>query len=136
MIDIKTLVEWLGPEGARAGLLESKLPVKDLVDIARAHDLPVSPKPTREELANELAFMGISKIDRNLKTLMTMNQDDLLAYLKKVRPTLREISGLLTELGIRPGSFDRQHLFRFVAREISDTGLYERVAHGPGDRAR
>jgi hypothetical protein len=136
MIDVKALTDWLGPEGARAGLLESKLSIKDLADLVRACGLPVSSKPTREELANELSFMGISKLDRDLKQLMTMNQDDLLAYLKKVRPTLRELSSLLTELGIRPSSFDRQHLYRFVAREISDTGLYERVAHGPGDRIR
>jgi hypothetical protein len=130
MINTLKLVEWLGPEGARAGLRESNLSLADLVDMARARGLPLAPKPTRDEIANELAYEGVRKIDRSPDDLVHMSPTELASYLEKKRPTLKELLSILSGLGIRPGSEDRKHLLRFAAREISEIGMFQRVAHG------
>jgi hypothetical protein len=135
MIDISTLIEWLGPEGARSGLRDSDLSLKDLIELVRACQLPLSPKPTRDEVANELAYQNRQKLDKPLDELMRMPRGDLLDYVEKKKPTISEALGILSQLGIKPGSEDRKHLLRFVAREISETGMFQRVAHGTVDAA-
>jgi hypothetical protein len=130
MIDTRRLVEWLGPEGARSGLRDSHLPLRNLIDLAKARGLPLPPKPTRDEVANELAYENLSKIDKTVDQLMEMPPRDLLEYLEKMKPTVHEILGILQQLGIRAGSEDRKHLVRFAAREISDTGMYQRISRG------
>lgn len=130
MIDTAKLVEWLGPEGARAGLRESALSLVELVDLAKARDLPMAPKPTRDEIANELAYEGVQKIDKKPDDLVHMPQAELASYLEKKRPTTKELLSILSNLGIRPGSEDRKHLLRFAVREISEIGMFQRVARG------
>jgi hypothetical protein len=131
VIDIARLVDWLGPEGARSGLRDSDIPLKELVELARARQLLLSPKPTREEVANELAYCGIHKIDKSLDEMMSMSSAALQEYLDRKRPTTTEVMGLLDRLGIKPGSEDRKHLRRFAAREVSELGMFQRVARGP-----
>lgn len=130
MIDVAKIVEWLGPDGAAAGLRESQLSLHDLVRLATSQRLPMSPKPSRQELANELAYAGVKKLDRNLEMLLAMTKSELVEYLTRKKPTISELMKLLEELGIRPGSDDRKNLLRFVAREISETGLHQRVSRG------
>lgn len=129
--DLRLIVDWLGPEGAKAGLRESHMALETLVSLARQRGLPLSPKPTREEVTNELAFEGRKKIDRDPDTLMRMNKEELIAYFRKVLPTNRELEDLLDSLGVRYGSEERKHLARFAADELSDIGLFQRVAKGP-----
>lgn len=130
MIELKKLVGWLGSEGARSGLKDSHIPLKDLIDMAKARGLPLLAKPTRDEVANELAYENVKKIDKALDELMQMTPADLLGYLEKTKPTVSELLEVLGQLGIKPGSEDRKHLIRFTAREISDTGMYQRIARG------
>ncbi|HTT79174.1 MAG TPA: hypothetical protein VMF86_05800 [Stellaceae bacterium] len=130
MIDTRKLVEWLGSEGARAGLRESDLSVSDLIDLAKSRGLPLAPKPTRDEIANELAYENSTKIDKKSDDLIHMSQTELIEYLEIKRPTLKEMLSILTDLGIRPSSEDRKHLLRFAAREISEIGMFQRVARG------
>jgi hypothetical protein len=130
MIDLNVLIEWLGTEGSRSGLKDSDIPLKDLIDVAKRCGLILPPKPTRDDVANELAYRGVKKIEKSLDELMTMLPSDLLEYLEKRKPTVAELLGILDELGIKAGSEDRKHLIRFAAREISDTGMFQRVARG------
>jgi hypothetical protein len=130
MLDVNTLVEWLGPVGAKAGLTDSDLSLKNLIALARAKGLPLSPKPTREEVAHELVYSSSKRIERSIEDLLAMNVDRLLEYFKQVKPARTEIIRLLTELGVPVGSEASKNLFRFAAREIGDLGMYQRVAHG------
>lgn len=130
MIDVTILVEWLGPEGARSGLRDSDIPLRVLIDLAKDRRLPLLPKPTRDEVANELAYQNRTKIDKPLDQLMGMPREDLAEYFGNKKPTVSEVLAILGQLGIRPGSEDRKHLLRFAAREISETGMFQRIAHG------
>jgi hypothetical protein len=97
VIDIARLVDWLGPEGARSGLRDSDIPQKELVELARARQLLLSPKPTREEVANELAYCGIHKIDKSSGEMMSMSSAALQEYLDRKKPTTTEVMGLLVD---------------------------------------
>ena len=61
---------------------------------------------------------------------MTMDADALKAYFLSIKASKKEILDLLESLDIRPGSVARNNLTEFAAREISDIGMYRRVAQG------
>jgi hypothetical protein len=130
MMDIQRLVEWLGPAGANAGILASRLSLHELIDIARARGLPLSPKPSRKEIANELVYSGSKKIEKSVDELLAMNSDDLVDYFSEINPSRSEIITLLASLGVGVSGEASRHLFKFAAGEISDLGMYQRVARG------
>lgn len=130
VIDTTQLVEWLGPEGARAGLRDSDIPLKALIDLAKAQRLPLSPKPTRDEVANEIAYRNKTKIDKSTEELIHMASSDLSEYLERKKPTTNEMLSILEQFGIKAGSEDRKHLLHFAAREIAEIGMFQRIAHG------
>ena len=49
MLDIDTLVRWLGPAGAKAGLLGSDLTLKALIPLAKAKGLPFHRSPPEKK---------------------------------------------------------------------------------------
>jgi hypothetical protein len=133
-VNVDALIEWLGPEGAKAGLHNSKLTLKDLVQLARSRNLLLSAKPTREETINELVYTEATRIDKKPEELLLMDANALLGYLKERKPSRREITNLLNQFGIQPSSEARKSLLTFAAREISEIGMYQRVAHGVRSR--
>jgi hypothetical protein len=128
--DLDNLTEWLGPDGVKAGLLASKLSLKELVDLAKQRKLPLSPKPTREEVSNELAFATVKKIEPSVEELLSMDQVEIANYFKKAKPSRAEVISVLIGLGIQVGSEASKSLYAFAAREVSDMGMYQRVARG------
>jgi hypothetical protein len=129
-LDLETLIDWLGPAGAKAGLLESPISLKELIDLAKKRKLPLSPKPTREEVSNELVFANVKKIELSAERFLSMDQAEIVKYLKQVKPSRSEVIGMLESLGVHVGSEASKSLYAFVAREVSDMGMYQRVARG------
>jgi hypothetical protein len=130
MLDVEELIRWLGPAGTKAGLVASELSLDELIAIARSKKLSLSPKPTKLDVAYELAFSSTKKIDKPNQELLAMKFDELRAYLSKTKPSRTEIIGRLSDLGVSVSSEANKKLFEFAAREISELGMYERVAHG------
>ncbi len=130
MTDVQQLVDSLGPAGATAEILSSPLSLQELLDIARARGLPLSPKPSRKEVVNELIYSGSKKINKSVDELLAMNSDDLLNYFSEVNPSRSEIISLLASLGVAVNREASRHLFKFAAGEISELGMYQRVARG------
>jgi hypothetical protein len=130
-LDVDTLIKWLGGGGAKAGLLNSELSLQELIAAARARGLPLSPKPTREEVAHELSYSSSKRIGRSTEQLLGMNVDELAKYFQQVKPSRSEVIQLLTDLGVTVSSESSKILFKFAARELSDLGMYQRVAQGP-----
>lgn len=128
--NLDSLLDWLGPEGTKAGLQESKLTLKELVELAKERGFPLPSKPTREEVCNELAYAGAKKIDVPVEKLLGMDEVELAKYFKQARPSRFELTGVLGDLGIHIGSEARRSLYAFAAREMSDLGMYQRVARG------
>lgn len=133
-IDITKLIEWLGPDGAIAGLEGSDFMASELYEIATSYDLAVEKKMRRTDLINELVNCKTVTIEKTTDELLSMSQDDLKNYLEGRKVSITELLNLLSQLGIRPRSKDKLNLADFAAREISGLGMYQRVAKGTRGR--
>ncbi len=129
-IDIEKLIEWLGPDGAIAGLEGSDLTVSDLYELASRYSTPVEKKMRRNDIINEIINGKFVRIDRTTEELLAMDYENLKKYLQDRKVSRTELLNLLSQFDIHPGSEAKKNLVDFVAREISDLGMYERVAKG------
>ena len=70
------------------------------------------------------------RINKSTDDLLMMKQSELIEYFKARKVSKTEILSLLSQLGIRPRYEDSLNLVEFAAREISEFGMYTRVARG------
>ena len=129
-INVEELIEWLGPDGAIAGLEGSKLTVSELYEVAGRHGLMVEKRTKRGDIIVDLVNRHSTKIDKTTDELLAMNRDDLCSYFKNKKVSRTELLKLLSQFDIRPTPEDKVNLVNFAAREISDFGMYQRVAKG------
>ena len=129
-LDIDKLVEWLGPDGAVAGLENSPYTVSDLYKLGDESGASVHGKMKRTDLVNELVNRKTLQIKVPPEELMLMKHQELKSYFEENRVSTTELLKLLSELGITPGSEAKKNLTDFAAREISELGMYKRVAEG------
>jgi len=129
-INIEKLIEWLGPDGAIAGLEGSNITVSELCEIATYHGLSVEKKTRRSDIIIDLINRESIRIDKTTEQLLRMNRDDLRNYFRSRMVSRTELLNLLLRFDIRPMCGDKSNLADFAAREISDVGMYQRVAKG------
>jgi hypothetical protein len=126
---IRTLVDWLGEKGARAGLEQSHLSNDQLREaLIQAGGKPAA-KRTRKDLASEVVSRVNQKIDKPVDELLSMDSDTLLAYFEDRRPSKEELLRLLSGLDFHPGSKAQEQLYRYAATQLAETGMFGRVAH-------
>lgn len=130
VLDVKLLTEWLGPDGAVAGLDRSELTNSELMMLARANDISVDSKTPRRQIVIELIMGRLNRIDRPVEQLLEMSKAELQRYFADQLVSSRELRSLLEGLGIAPKGKLRTKLAEFAANEISDLGMYQRVARG------
>lgn len=129
-VNIEKLIEWLGPDGAIAGLESSGMSVSDLHELATHRGLYVEKKWRRREIIVDLVNGRSTRIDRAKDELMAMTQEELRSYFCKREVSRTELLRILDEFGLHPKSDARKNLVDFAAREISDLGMFRRVAGG------
>ena len=130
-VNIATLVEWLGRDGAIAGLKESRLTVPDLCGIAERSGVTVEKRTPRTEIIVDLVNRDATRIDKTVDELMAMKYDDLKTYFVEKKVSMTELRKLLAEFGIPARRIRARELVDFAAREISGIGMYGRIAQGP-----
>jgi fructose-specific phosphotransferase system component IIB len=128
--DIHTLTEWLGAEGAVAGLDRSELTNSELMMLARNNGINMDSKAPRRQIVIELVMAPLDRIDKNIDDLLEMSREELSRYLSDRLVSGVELKRLLDGLGIPPKGKLRSKLAEFAASEISDLGMYQRVAKG------
>lgn len=128
--DVRTLVMWIGEEGARLGLEKSDMSAPELHAIALAVGAKVPAKARRKDIALEIVFAATRRIDRTIEELMELNPDDLLKYFEQNRPSKKELLAVLGEIDFHPNSEAQKSLYRYAARQIAETGMFQRVARG------
>jgi hypothetical protein len=131
---IKTLIQWLGPDGARAGLDFSHFSVAELRNMAEAQGIRIPARTRRAEVIDQLMFFADQKIDKTIDDMLAMTSDELLAYFDRTRPSRTEMLRLLEKLDFHPGSEAQKSLYKYAARQISETGMFQRVAKPPRAR--
>ncbi len=57
-----------------------------------------------------------------------MNYDQLIDYFSNVSPSNTELLRVMNELNYKVSAEDKKHLRKYVARQISETALFARVA--------
>ena len=129
-IEIATLCDWLGPEGAVVGLDKSKLTNSELMMLARENGVAVDKRTARKQIAIEIVMSEIRRIKYEPEELLAMSRDELLRYFSDYMVSTKELMGILDKLGIAPKSKLRTKLVDFAANEISDLGMYQRVSKG------
>ena len=129
-INIEKLVEWLGPDGAIAGLEGSNVTVSELYEMAVRCGFAVEKRTKRGDIIVDLVHRNSIRIDKTTDELLTMNRDDLSSYFRSKKVSRTELLKLLSQFDIRPAPSDKVNLVDFAAREISDVGMYQRVAKG------
>ena len=129
-INVQKLVEWLGPDGAIAGLERSDITVSELREIAIHHGLAAEKKLKRSDIITDLVNRNFTRIDKTVDELLGMNRDDIRDYFRDRKVSRTELLSLLSQFDIRPMYGDKGNLMDFAAREISGLGMYQRVAKG------
>ena len=126
--DLKKIIEWLGVEGARAGLKLSKLTDKDLLAITfklkLRQDFSESRDTTIEKIVHHFEVKEIKRVDDLLK----MEYNELINYFNDVNASNEDLLKVMKELNFKVGAEERKHLRNFVARQISETALFSKVA--------
>lgn len=128
--EIESLIDWLGPEGAVAGLDRGHHTNAELMMLARENGVLVDSKTARRQIAIELVMTRLKRIDKNVEQLLEMTRDEVVRYLGDRMVSRSEMSNLMEELEIAPKGKIRGKYIDFVANEISDLGMYQRVASG------
>lgn len=128
-INVRLLVDWLGVEGAGVGLKSSKkCTIEVLTQIAAACGIKVESKPRRNELIDEILRVASKRIDKSVESLALMGHDELVRYFEDIEVEPNELLDLLKQLDLNPGREGRRNLLEFVARELSETGRFLRIA--------
>lgn len=129
MISLRDIVLFLGRDGAVAGLSASDLTIAELQELV-GKDFHASSKIRRDELIVRVVEQVRAEFLKTPEQMMAMDAVELQEYFIVAKYTKAEIIELLEQLDIRPGSASRRNIAEFAAREISDIGMYRRVAKG------
>ena len=129
-INIDKLVDWLGPDGAIAGLEGSNITVSELCDIAIHLGLNVDKRMKRIEIIIDIVNQNSIRIEKTEEELLNMSREDIRNYFVIRKVSREELLKLLLQFDIRPARGDMANLMDFAAREISDVGMYQRIARG------
>jgi hypothetical protein len=127
---VKSLVDWLGPEGAIAGLDHSRLTNAELLALAAEAGHSIDKKTSRRDITVEIVMADLNRIEKSTEELLQMPPEDISKYFHDRMVSSREILTLLNDLGIAPSGKLRGKLSDYAAREIGELGLFQRVARG------
>lgn len=129
-VDIKKLIDWLGRDGAIAGLEDSDITVAEFREIALKNNLNYDKKARRTDIIVDLINRDSTRIDKAIEELLAMDYHNLRSYLVERKVSRTELLGMLKKFDIRHINDPKIKLLDFVARELSDMGMYQRVAKG------
>lgn len=129
-VHVGTLIQWLGVEGALAGLEKSNLTNAELMVIARESGIIVDKKTARKQIVIELVMSNQNRIEKSQEYLLRMSYEELQRYFSDRLVSARELMNLLTDMGIAPKGKVRGKLSDYAAREIGELGRFQRVAQG------
>ena len=130
MIDLERLISWLGVEGTIAGLEASDFSIQELLELFPGSEGHSSTRLKRSDLIYKLVTNKRHEMTKSKDELIQMDESSLREYFLKIKLSKKEIMEILASMDIRPGSIARNNLIEFAAREISDIGMYSRVAKG------
>ena len=82
------------------------------------------------EIIEEVVLATRKMTHKSVEELMEMSKEELSSYFHDQKYSRKELLDLLYTLEIRPGSSAKKNLTEFTISEISEIGMYKRVAKG------
>src|SRR5579863_3161322 len=102
-IDVRQLVRSLGLQGAKAGLLQSKVATTEvLTGLAKSMGLSPTKSASRQQIVDDIVRFANRRIDKPVDELYLMSRDELIGYFERVEPTSEELLDLLRCLDLNP----------------------------------
>jgi len=127
--NIRLLVKWLGTQGAKSGLGDSKLwSIEALKAQAGELGLKVADKINRKDLIDEVVRAANRRITKSLDELYAMDEGQIKEYLNDVGVESEEVLELLKQVNLTPRREGLGSLIAFAARELGETGRFMRIA--------
>ena len=127
--EIRSIVRSLGIQGAKAGILESKIWTIDaLKKAASEFGIKTLERATRKDLIDEIVKFANKRITKSLDELYGMDADSLVSYLNEIEVESEELLDLLKQLDVSPRKEGLKNLIAFVAKELSETGRFMRIS--------
>jgi len=108
--------------------------VDALRKVAHSLGVKVAEKATRNTIVDELIRVANRRIDKPMDELMAMDREQLVRYFESVDAEPPELLDILRQLDLSPRKESRRGLIELAAREISETGRFQRIA-GKGSQA-
>ena len=102
-ISVEKLIEWLGRDGAIAGLEASDITVPEFCDLAVRCGFTLDKKARRRDIIIELVNRDAVRIDKTPEELLTMRHEELVRYFEEKKVSRTELLGLVSQFGIRIG---------------------------------
>ncbi len=128
-IDLRQLTRWLGPDGTRAGLSESKLwTIELLKNAAISLGIKFPDKISRAQLIDQIVRVASKRITKSMDELYGMSYEEIVDYLQHLDVEATELLDLLKELDLSPRREGKQSLIQFAAKQLSETGRFMQIA--------
>lgn len=128
--EISDIVSILGKKGAFEGLKYSKFSNSELYESLLSHNIKVPKKTKRDDLIQFLLLASSDLIGDDYDELLKMNRLELNRYFSENKASNAEISEILSALGIESPKSKRVNLLDFATQEISELGMFKRIADG------
>lgn len=130
MIDIKELIALLGVDGTKAGLDKSDMTNGELIE-RFGHFLPKNAsKLKRVDIIDEIITNSRKETQKSIEELLQLSKEDLKEYFYSQKFERKELLDILGQLEISPGSNAKRNLTEFTISEVSDIGMFRRIAKG------
>src|SRR3546814_20929791 len=119
-VDIHMLIEWLGVEGAQAGMLASDLTIADLHEIATQLGIDVPARAKRADIVASIFSKYRHRIDKPIDDLMRMSYEEIVEYFVRVKPDRSDILDVLRQIAGRQCNNDNVNNEEIARREIHE----------------
>ena len=130
--EIKRLVDIVGRRGAQAALCNSDLVrAEDLLVVAGDSGIHLPKRTPKAELANAIIKQLDRRISKPLDELKQLSVPEIVSYFNAVDAETEEVIELLKSIDIKNRARSRKDLFEFAANQISNLGIFERLAGVP-----
>lgn len=127
--DVRALVMIVGRRGAQAALSNSdQIRAEDLLVAADNLGIGLPKRTPKAELASAIIKHLDRRISKSLDELKQLSVSEIINYFQAVDADSEEIIELLQSIDIKNRARSRKDLLEFAANQISNLGIFERLA--------
>lgn len=70
----------------------------------------------------------VTMVEKQLSELLSMSGSDIMVYFTENNLSKNQVNNILNDLGFPPKNMSTKSLYKYAARQISETGLFQRIS--------